>query len=240
MKLALVTTPWDDPSSVAAATREVVRHLADTEQIDVFVERGREGGDYFGWTTRTANALVPKEYDQVLYAVGNEPNCGFMAPLVRRLGGCVILHDWSLARLAWAAYPELPAGGLRGVVRALREGGPADARRYWTLRAAGATASAQELAELLLNRSLVRFGDCFLVPDANVERAVLDDRNARTPIRVVDHRGATTSADWAALAASYREALERFPAPRTARKSLLSVRVREGVRAEAEKRRAGS
>jgi hypothetical protein len=223
MKLALVTTPWDAPSSVGDFTRALVRELADTTEITPFVERGREGGDYFGWKTRAADELVPRQFDHVLYSLGNEREHAFMAPMLRALGGCVALHAWRLSELAFAAHPELERGGWRGSVRAVREGGLGEARRYRELVRDRQLESCR--GELALNRSIVRFGDSFIVPSTELRRAILDDRNAPTPIGVVE-----PSADWSAIAAQYRELLERFPAPRTARKSLIAVQIAAALR----------
>ena len=216
MKLALVTTPWDSPSPVGAHTRELVRELADATEIAVFVERGRHGADYFGWTTRAADTLVPRQFDQVLYQLGDEREHAFMAPMLRRLGGCVGISAWALPHLAFAAFPRLARGGWSGFACAVREGGLAQARRYRSLsRPEPGLAATGGLA---LNRSIVRFGDAFIVPDEQLARLIRDDRNAPTPIRVV-----APSAPWSAIAREVREALERFPPPRTARRSLFAV-----------------
>jgi hypothetical protein len=220
LKLALVTTPWNSASRAGAIARELVRHLADTEQIEVFVERGREGGDYFGWKARSASALVPREHDHVLHFVADEPECAFVLPLVRELGGCAVLLDWELAAAARAAYPELAASGLRGVIRALREGGFDEARRYAKSRGGDRPAS------ISLNRSIVRFADSFFAPSESLRELILDSRNAPTPVGVLDF----ASANWPDLAHAVREQLERFPPPRTARKGLLLRRVREELR----------
>ncbi|MCC7014384.1 MAG: hypothetical protein IT454_17625 [Planctomycetes bacterium] len=230
MKLALVTTPWTADSTVGQRTRELVRQLSDAIQFDVFVEPGLEGPDYFGWATRSANTLVPREHDSVLYAIGDEPAHAFMLPLVRRFGGCVALHAWGLPQLALAAFPELARGGWRGAWRALSEGGPSDAARYWSNRSKLGREPVSALAELALNRSIVRFGDAFFVADEATKKRVLDDRNAPTPICVAPFDSAGNADDWAAVAREWRTAFERFPAPRTARKSFVALRIAEGLR----------
>jgi hypothetical protein len=219
MKLALVTTPWDAPGAHAELSRALARHLWEHCAVAVFVERQRAGAAYFGVESRPAPALVPREFDHVLYLLADQPEHAFMVPLVRALGGCVALQQWSLTTLAWAAYPALARGGWRGTLAALREGGPAQARAYWHRQATGLT----------LNRSIVRFGDTFLVPTEELRRQVLEERNAPTPIGVVPWPS-DPSGDWAAVARSYVELLERFPAPRTARKGLLTLRIRERLR----------
>jgi len=231
VKLALVTTPWNASSPVGEHARGLVPHLAEHCEIDVYVEAGREGDDYLGWTTRSATALLPRDYDHVLYELGNEAQHGFMAPLVRALGGCVALHGWELDELALAAYPALANGGWKGFALALREGGPREARRYRDLLHARERSSGVEprttgaLAGLALNRSIVRFADSFLVRDVELQRRILEERNAATPIGVVEPGGSAE-----ATCASYRARLERLPPPRTARKSLIWRRVLEGLR----------
>jgi hypothetical protein len=191
VKLALVTTPWNAPSPVGAVTQALVRHLADTIAIDVYVEKGREGADYFGWSARAADTLHPRDYDQVLFAAGDEAQHGFMAPMVRELGGCVALHDWRLLALATAAYPELARGGWSGTWRAAREGGLRQARAYRAVSETGAwsdvVAGGAADGKLSLHRSLVRFGDSFLVHGESMRRRILSDRNAPTPIGVVPY-----------------------------------------------------
>jgi hypothetical protein len=139
---------------------------------------------------------------------------------VRELGGCAVLLDWELAAAARAAYPELAASGLRGVIRALREGGFDEARRYAKSRGGDRPAS------ISLNRSIVRFADSFFAPSESLRELILDSRNAPTPVGVLDF----ASANWPDLAHAVREQLERFPPPRTARKGLLLRRVREELR----------
>lgn len=219
MKLALVTTPWDEPGEHAERSRALARELWEHCEVAVFVEPHRAGAGYFGVQSRPASALVPRDFDHVLYLLADRPEHAFMVPLVRELGGCVALHEWSLATLAWAAYPALARGGWRGTIAALREGGPVQARAYWRREPAGLT----------LNRSIVRFGDTFLVPTEELRRRVLEERNAPTPIGVVPWPS-DPSGDWAGVARCYLELLERFPAPRTARKGLVSLRIRERLR----------
>jgi len=101
-----------------------------------------------------------RDHDQILHVVADEAECGFVAPIARRLGGTVLLLDWDLGRLALAAYPELAGPGIRGRLRAWREG-PAR------------------------NRGIVRFADAFLVPDERMRAAILRERNAPTPVGVV-------------------------------------------------------
>lgn len=225
MKLALVTVPWDAPGAHAQAVRSLGRELWDHADVAVFVERGREGADWFGVPTRPASALVPKQFDQVLYCVDDAPEHAFMAPLVRNLGGCVALHGWSLRSFAHAAVPALARGGWRGLRAGFEEGGLEGAREGW----AGARTGSSPL-----NRSIVRFGDAFFVRDEALRDALLTDRNAPTPIAVIPWP-THADGDWSAVAQALFRAFERFPAPRAARKGLVTFQIRERLRERAER-----
>jgi hypothetical protein len=225
MKLALVTTPWDAEGEHAACARAFGRELWEHAEVQVFVENPRAGADWFGTRTRPAGELLPRDFDQVLYLVDDAAEHAFMAPLVRTLGGCVALHSWELRQLARAAYPELAKPGLRAAKRAFGEGGLAAAREHWS----DPTSTTSPL-----NRSIVRFGDTFLVRDEALRKLILDDRNAPTPIGVLPWP-ATPEGDWAAVARAMFKLFERFPPPRTARKGLIGLRVREGVRQSSQK-----
>jgi hypothetical protein len=223
MKLALVTTPPSASSAIGEYTQALVRELSKLCDVELFVERGRDGEPFEGRATRSADTLLPREFDQVLYQLGNEREHAFMLPMLRALGGTVALHDWVLFDLALAAYPELERGGLRGFARALREGGLGQARAYFELRGN---------SELPFNRSVVRFGDSFIVHDEQVRHAILEERNAPTPTGIVP-RGAEHP--WSAVAAKYFELLSAFPPPRTARKSLLRLSIAQRLRQERSK-----
>lgn len=192
MRIALVTTPPSLSSEIGDYTRRLLPHLSKLAEVEVFVQAGLEGEELEGRITRSAGDLRPLEVDQVLYQLGNEPGHAFMAPLVRALGGTVVLHDWVLFDLAAAAWPELERGAWRGLRTVLREGGVRQAR-VWLENHRGRRlpGSVQTLArdrfELPLNRSVVRFADGFLVHSECVGRRVLEDRNARTPIGIVPH-----------------------------------------------------
>ena len=158
--------------------------------------------------------ILPREHDHLLFQVGDEAACGFMAAMVRELGGAVALHDWGLAELAGAAYPVLGRGGVRGAMRAVREGGLEQARCLSRLRA-GAPGEPPPL-----NRSVVRFADGFFVATPDDRERILAERNAPTPIVVVDPEDAARAAEL------YVEALESFPRPRSVNKRLLWRRIR--------------
>lgn len=131
MRLAVVTTPPSLPSGIGDYTRHLLAELRTRAEVTVFVQDGREGESLDGLPTHAARALRPREFDRIVYQLGNEVAHAFMEPMVRRLGGTVVLHDWVLFDLALAAHPALARGGLKGHVLAWREGGAAAARVYF-------------------------------------------------------------------------------------------------------------
>lgn len=135
MKIALITAPLSTRSGIADYTRHLLPHLrAQGAEVECFVEVGREGEECAGEEVRSVADLHPRAHDRLLYQLGNEIQHGFMAPLVRALGGTVMLHDWVLFDLASSAYPELARGGLRGLRRAWSEGGLEQARTWLSCR----------------------------------------------------------------------------------------------------------
>ncbi len=232
MKLALVTTARVEGSAVGAYSAALAAELAKLVELSLFVEPEFAAGEAHGAKLRRADELLPREFDQVLYQVGDEARLAFLAPMVRALGGAVALHDWKLFDFACAARPELSRGGLRSFVAAVREGGVAQAALHRRRRT---DARAPTPA---LNRSIVRFGDAFVTHSEALGRAILDERNAPTPVGTIAPdvelvegvAGACTALEscegrWDAVAARYVELLERFPKPRTARKTLIAMRL---------------
>ena len=133
-----------------------------------------------------------------------------MAPFVRSLGGTVVLHDWRLVKFALGAWPSLERRGVAGLARAWREGGIAGARARWS----------GSLSASVLNRSVVRLADAFLVHDPALGSRVLRDRNALTPVGVLPP-WTDAETDWSAIADRCIECLEVFPHPRSLKRSLL-------------------
>jgi len=137
MRLALVTTPPELRSGIGDYTRHLLPYLEQGAEVRCFVsdehightERGTDGRSY-----APASRLDAQDFDQVLYQLGNERNHAFMLPLLERLGGVVMLHDWVLFDLAVASWPELARGGWRAPWRAWREGGLGAARRIVSQR----------------------------------------------------------------------------------------------------------
>jgi hypothetical protein len=185
----------------------------------VFVASELAGANDDGADMRPASEIASRDFDHILYQIGNEPHHAFMLPLVRELGGAVVLHDWTLSLTSWAADPALAHGGMRGLFAALREGGVGEARHYF---AHGAVLRREEAARarLTLNRTVVRCGDAFLVHHSDLKRRILIDRNAATPIAVLKARD-----DAYSLAREYASFLEICPSPRSKRRSLIRAMV---------------
>ncbi len=220
MKLALVTTADAKSSAVGAHAAALAPELASRVELSVFVEPRAAPSALGEFPARSVLELRPREFDALLFTVGNDSRLAFVAPLVRALGGTVLLHDWALTELTRAAHPELAAGGWRASWCAVCEGGLAQARE---LRAGGAPA---------LNRSIVRFGDSFLVHSAQLQAAVLEERNAPTPIGVAEGWGVGAKRSneccagrWGELAELYLRLMQRFPRPRSSRRALVAASI---------------
>ena len=127
MKLALVTTHPAVRSGIGDYTRHLLPYLREHCAVDVFVgptEHPPAEG------CRPVADLVPRDYDQILYQLGNELSHAFMARMIRAIGGTVMQHDWVLFDMALVAWPALARGGAKGHALALREGGVEQMRRY--------------------------------------------------------------------------------------------------------------
>jgi hypothetical protein len=222
VKVALVTTPPSERSAVSSYAWSLVPHLRRECEIEVFVESDRAGSIDEGGVWRGVAELTPRDFDHIVYQIGNEARHAFMLPLVRAFGGTVVLHDWSLPDLCTAAYPTLDRGGIGALATALREGGLRDARWYANRsrdRIVKPRSRDEQCIGPVLNRSIVRGGDTFIVHDERMKRMLLADRNAATPIAVF----ATDSLPL--LAAGYVQFLDGCPAPRAKKKSLLRAMV---------------
>jgi glycosyltransferase involved in cell wall biosynthesis len=114
MRLAVVT-PLDARSTgVADYSCDLLPHLAQVagESILVYSRDGAAGTSDVdeGWSWRSINDLARdiREFDLVIYQMGNSPAHDFMAPYLFRYPGLVVLHDLSLhnffARLAQAGH----------------------------------------------------------------------------------------------------------------------------------------
>jgi len=134
MRLALVTTPPQVRSGIGDYTWRLLPELATRCELEVFVAPASAGEGPQGRLLRSTDELRPREFDQVLYQLGNERHHAFMEPLVRAIGGAVALHDWVLFDLATAAHPSLERGDLKGLLVTLREGGLTQAGVWWRNR----------------------------------------------------------------------------------------------------------
>lgn len=196
MKVALLTTPEPSTSPAEAELARVLPELAAHFQLRLFVDRGLAGGELSGCRLEDVSTFDPHGFEQVVYAIGNAAGHGYMLPVIRRVGGVAALFEWNLSQAAHAAYPGLAAGGALTSWLTVREGRAGDGQ------------------EPVLNRSVVRYADAFLVPDETLGTRVLEDRNDPTPITVFQASAEGTAATWI-------EALETFPRHRVARKSVL-------------------
>lgn len=134
MRIALVTTPPSVRSGIGDYTRHLVPYLLRSARIEVFVADELAGealpDDLGGGVARGISSLVPRDFDRILYQLGNEANHAFMARALPRLGGVVCQHDWVLFDLALAAWPGIVRGGAKGAALVLREGGAVQLARY--------------------------------------------------------------------------------------------------------------
>ncbi len=130
MKLALVTTPPSVKSGIGDYTRHLLAELSRHAEIELFVEHGKQGDMWLGRKLHSVRTLEPRTFDRIVYQLGNEIAHAFMEPLLRRIGGTVVLHDWILFDMALAAHPALARGGIKGLALAWREGGSEQARVY--------------------------------------------------------------------------------------------------------------
>jgi glycosyltransferase involved in cell wall biosynthesis len=134
VRIALVTTPPSVRSGIGDYTRHLVPYLLRSAEIEVFVADELAGeqlpDDLGGGVARGISTLARRDFDQILYQLGNEANHAFMARALPRLGGVVCQHDWVLFDLALAAWPAIARGGAKGAALVLREGGVGQLARY--------------------------------------------------------------------------------------------------------------
>lgn len=131
MRIALVTTPPSRRSGIGDYTRHLLPHLRAHATVDLFVPPPVDGDTWPGDVAKSVLELDPNEYDQVLFQLGNELGHNFMARMIRHMGGTVMQHDWVLFDMALATFPGLVRGGFKGHALAFREGGLAQAKRYF-------------------------------------------------------------------------------------------------------------
>lgn len=127
MKVALITTPPSVRSGIGDYTRHLLPYLREHCDVDLFVE---SDPTWEGEDVRVVDQLRPRDYDQILYQLGNEQSHAFMVRMIRAIGGTVMQHDWVLFDMAMATFPGLVRGGTKGHLLALREGGLRQAGIY--------------------------------------------------------------------------------------------------------------
>ena len=130
MKVALVTTPPSVRSGIGDYTRHLLPYLREHCEVEVFVEHGHDESAWQGERASLAAGLHPRQFDQVLYQLGNEQSHAFMPRMIRAIGGTVAQHDWVLFDMAMKAWPALVRGGAKGHALALREGGLQQTHAY--------------------------------------------------------------------------------------------------------------
>ena len=215
-RIALVT----GGGAAAERLRVLLPFLEEFLALRLFVDG--DAAEFAGRDAEPATSLASRDFDQILYFLENLADHAFMLPMIRDLGGTVVLHDWSLGELAVAAAPALGQPGFAGQVAAWREGG---LRAFFEHRRRGA---ASALENLPLNRSVVRHADAFVVPEGDWRRWILEERNAPTPVAVIPWTRGQDAAITEASASRFRECLALLPTHRTNRKSLIPHRHRPG------------
>ena len=158
MKVALVTTPPTVHSGIGDYTRHLLPYLREHCEVQLFVEKDADDSAWGEEEGRLVRDLVPRDFDQILYQLGNEQHHAFMTHMIRAIGGTVMQHDWVLFDMALRAFPGIERGGMKGHALALREGGFEQARTYsrnWVdrrrqRRTAVAIPAAEELIGSLL------------------------------------------------------------------------------------------
>jgi len=103
VKLALVTESPAHASGIADSTRALLAHLRELLEIELFVAPEDGGTSWDGFLLRSVRELRPRNFDRILYQLGDVAAHAFMVPVIGALGGTVAQHDWVLFDLAAAA-----------------------------------------------------------------------------------------------------------------------------------------
>lgn len=130
MKVALITTPPSVRSGIGDYTRHLLPYLSEHCDVRCYVEHGHDEDAWGDIEAAPVADLNPRNYDQILYQLGNELAHSFMPRMIRAIGGTVVQHDWVLFDMAMKAFPGLFRGGAKGLVLAVREGGLQQAGIY--------------------------------------------------------------------------------------------------------------
>jgi glycosyltransferase involved in cell wall biosynthesis len=245
MKVALVTTPPSVRSGIGDYARHLLPSLRQHCEVEVFVQSGLDDAGWNGERARLVTTLDPRQFDQVLYQLGNEQAHAFMPRMIRAIGGTVAQHDWVLFDMAMAAWPALTRGGAKGHALALREGGLAQTHIYlrnWLDRRRQRTQPTPVLPMDGLAGSLL-FGwhaaeksarwtaDCagVRIPGEDVERV-------RFELFLEPGRSVIVRQEGRVLAEASSDVLEVEPVRRERPELLLET---TGIRVSAEQRRHG-
>ena len=181
------------------------------------------------WSRGEARELRARELERVAVVVTNETCCGFVLDTLRTLGGTALVDSWALFELTRAARPRIAEPGLLGALEALRCGGLADVRRR------RAFLSGQREVPVA-NRGVVRLADAFVVPSAELARQIREERNAATPVGVLDWPGEEApEEEWRTWAAHSAQLIDAMPSHRTNRQSLIQSAIEGSDRARKER-----
>jgi len=184
VKVALVTTPPSIRSGIGDYTRHLLPYLREHCDVRCFVEHGHDEEAWGDTDVAPVADLNPRDYDQVLYQLGNESAHSFMPHMIRAIGGTVMQHDWVLFDMAMKAFPALFRGGAKGHMMALREGGVQQASTYarnWIDRRNQRTSPIPAVTDTSLPGILL--GGWYAPEDAG--RWVSDFATLRLPSRTV-------------------------------------------------------
>ena len=100
MRLAVVTPLDAAQTGVADYSRDLLPYLAEAagREIAVFADRARSAQSGVGWHARPIDDLpsTARDFDLIVYQMGNSPAHDFMAEALWRYPGLVVLHDVSL------------------------------------------------------------------------------------------------------------------------------------------------
>lgn len=143
LRLAVVTPLNAAQTGVADYSRDLLPHLAEAagHPIAVFTDQASGGQSGAGWSARPIADLpsTAREFDLIIYQLGNSPAHDFMADALRDYPGLIVLHDVSLhyffARQSRSRYMQAlsyaygPAGAALGR-RFLREHIPVNYPEY--------------------------------------------------------------------------------------------------------------
>lgn len=131
-RLAVVSPLPPTPSGVADYTAQLLTHLRDWCDVDVFVDRtetastpGADGVEVYGIPQFEQVEALSNGYDRVLYCIGNQTTHASAMQLLARRPGVVLAHDLRLTGVyAWCAHqrPGLLPDGFQAFLHELYPG----------------------------------------------------------------------------------------------------------------------